>query len=74
MIVGTLIVLGIGLTRVYLGVHYPSDVLAGYAVGFAWAMFCAAGIELLRSERAKTEPSEAPPEQPPATSTSGEHA
>lgn len=66
--VGAVIVLAIGLTRVYLGVHYPSDVLAGYAVGFAWAMFCAAGIELLRSERLKTETSAAPPEQPPSTS------
>ncbi|HWR52937.1 MAG TPA: phosphatase PAP2 family protein [Bryobacteraceae bacterium] len=27
----------IGLSRVYLGVHYPSDVLAGYAVGAIWA-------------------------------------
>lgn len=30
----------IGFTRVYLGVHYPSDVLAGYAVGYTWAILC----------------------------------
>lgn len=32
----TLIILCIGLSRVYLGVHYPSDVLGGYVAGFWW--------------------------------------
>lgn len=40
----------IGLSRLYLGVHYPTDILAGYAVGFLWLMSC---IVMLRWTRNK---------------------
>ncbi|WP_064091283.1 phosphatase PAP2 family protein [Rossellomorea aquimaris] len=34
------LVLLIGLSRVYLGVHYPSDILAGFTAGGAWLTLC----------------------------------
>ncbi|HET6408913.1 MAG TPA: phosphatase PAP2 family protein [Chthoniobacteraceae bacterium] len=35
-----LVTLIIGLTRIYLGVHYPSDVLGGWCAGISWALLC----------------------------------
>lgn len=43
LIFGSLFVLAIGWTRLYLGVHFPSDILAGWAVSVAWAI----GVSLL---------------------------
>ncbi|HEX7020757.1 MAG TPA: phosphatase PAP2 family protein [Gemmatimonadaceae bacterium] len=45
MVVAAVIVLLICLSRLYLGVHYPSDVIAGVTIGLAWAAFCMAVLE-----------------------------
>ena len=42
-LIGSLFVASIGWTRLYLGVHYPSDILAGWMVSIAWAI----GVSLL---------------------------
>lgn len=38
------IILTIGFARVYLGVHYPSDVLGGYCAGAVWLTVCIKGF------------------------------
>ena len=40
MAIAMLATLLIGSTRVYLGVHYPTDVLAGWMIGMSWALLC----------------------------------
>lgn len=35
-----ILIASIGLSRIYLGVHFPSDIAGGYIAGFIWVVFC----------------------------------
>jgi undecaprenyl-diphosphatase len=43
----------IGLSRIYLGAHYLTDVVGAIAVGLAWLAFCWTGVETLRKWRGR---------------------
>jgi membrane-associated phospholipid phosphatase len=49
--VAAVVVLGIGLSRVALSVHYVSDVFAGYVLGLAWVVAMTALFNAWRQER-----------------------
>lgn len=60
MAVAVLATVLVGLTRVYLGVHYPTDVMAGWLIGTSWALACWLAARVLdrraglRRERVET--------------------
>jgi undecaprenyl-diphosphatase len=51
VVVAVTLILVIGLSRLYLGVHYFSDVLAGFMVGFGWLAIVIVGTEAARRRK-----------------------
>jgi undecaprenyl-diphosphatase len=57
IVLGMIITFAVGVSRIYIGVHYPTDVLAGWALGAGWALLCWVGYSLLFGhDRARTMP------------------
>lgn len=47
MILFSVIILSVGISRIYLGVHFPSDIAGGFIAGFIWVIFCILIFDLI---------------------------
>ena len=65
IVVAVLLVLTIGFSRVYLGVHFPSDVLAGWSIGAAWALMMGLVATLLQRRHQIEQPDSSSGSAPP---------
>lgn len=53
MTLAIILSMAVGISRIYLGVHYPTDVIAGYAAGSMWLAFCISLLMWWEKERTK---------------------
>lgn len=58
--IAIMLTLAVGMSRVYLGVHWPSDVIAGWCIGAIWAVLCSIIGKLLQTKRKIEPPSPVP--------------
>jgi len=63
-IAAVVLTLLIGISRVYLDVHYPSDVIGGWAAGLAWLAVCVTGYQFVTGRSALRHPPTPAPETP----------
>ena len=48
----TLTILSVGFSRIYFGVHFPSDVFGGFAAGFGWLGLTSLAHTLMQGDEA----------------------